>query len=147
MELLHTRTPTGYTTIELVVALCIIGILASTALLTYSHIRDGIAVNSATDEIVTILGTARQVARAQSRNTTILIKDDPATLSMILGDHQISAREIGSLYGVKLKTNRSSVTYAPNGFTTGVANFTLTISKGRAADTISMSRLGRVKRS
>jgi hypothetical protein len=48
--------------------------------------------------------------------------------------------------GLTMRTTRDSLAYAPSGLGYGAANLRVIVSRGRSADTITVSRLGRVAR-
>ena len=53
---------------------------------------------------------------------------------------------LGSSHGVMLSASRDSMAYAPNGLGYGAANLTIILRRGESAETIFVSRLGRVRR-
>ena len=55
-------------------------------------------------------------------------------------------REVGAAYGVRLWASRDSMTYDGRGLGFGAANLTVVARRGRAAETVFVSRLGRVRR-
>ena len=58
----------------------------------------------------------------------------------------ISHRRLGSSHGVSLSSSRDSMAYAPNGLGHGASNLTVVLRRGSAAETLFVSRLGRVRR-
>jgi hypothetical protein len=52
----------------------------------------------------------------------------------------------GADLGVTLEVSRDSVIYGPSGRGYGATNTTLIVRRGSAADTVTVSRLGRVRR-
>jgi hypothetical protein len=52
---------------------------------------------------------------------------------------------VGALYGVRLEPSRDSMAYAPSGLGWGGANLRVVVRRGAAADTVVVSRLGRVR--
>jgi 23S rRNA (cytidine1920-2'-O)/16S rRNA (cytidine1409-2'-O)-methyltransferase len=53
---------------------------------------------------------------------------------------------LGARYGIALSSTRDSIAYGPTGRGYGASNTTITIRRNGAADTIVVSRLGRVRR-
>jgi hypothetical protein len=49
------------------------------------------------------------------------------------------------VHGVRLAATRDSMTYYPDGLALGGANLSIVLSRGAAADTVIVSREGRVK--
>jgi hypothetical protein len=48
-------------------------------------------------------------------------------------------------HGVRLSASRDTMAYAPPGVGHGAANLRVILTRGRAADTVVVSRLGRVR--
>ena len=67
-------------------------------------------------------------------------------------DNTLGANDYGPLrsdlrdaHGVRLGATRLELRYTPNGLGYGASNTRLTIGRGRSADTVIVSRLGRVR--
>ena len=58
----------------------------------------------------------------------------------------VTERQLGQSHGVAILTTRDSMAYAPNGLGYGASNLSIVIRRGRVADTVVVSRLGRVRR-
>ena len=54
-------------------------------------------------------------------------------------------RELGQGYGVRLTATRDSMAFDAHGLGVGVANLSLVARRGRFADTLFVSRLGRLR--
>jgi hypothetical protein len=54
---------------------------------------------------------------------------------------------VGAAHGVTLRASRDTLTFAPTGLGHGASNTTIVVSRGRRADTLVVSRLGRVRAS
>ena len=54
-------------------------------------------------------------------------------------------RSLRTIYGVTLSTNRDSAVYDARGLGYGVSNLTVVIRRAALVDTLTMSRLGRVR--
>ena len=72
---------------------------------------------------------------------------DPArgVIVVHVGNDTVQLRELALAHGVTISSTRSSITYSPTGLGYGAANLTLTVARNLAADTIFVSRLGRVR--
>jgi hypothetical protein len=70
---------------------------------------------------------------------------EPGVISVVAGQESLIRRDLTARYGVTLAATRDSTAYAPNGHGFGAANLSLVIARGRVADTISISREGRVR--
>jgi Tfp pilus assembly protein FimT len=140
---MHSRS--GFTIVETTLVLALSSALAAIALPRDWSFVDRIEVRGAVTEIESMFSLARHTAIA--RGTQIALDIDAArkTVSIRSGIEMIVTREVGLAHGVELSTNRTSITYSPIGVGYGAANFSLIVSRGRAIDTVVVSRLGRVR--
>jgi prepilin-type N-terminal cleavage/methylation domain len=136
----------GFTLIEVVIVLTISAILATVTIPRAGRFIDGLEVRGATTEAMSLFSLARHYAIAHSAQATLDIDPLARTLSIKSLGQTITSRDIGAAHGVSIAANRTSITYSPIGVGFGAANFTMILAKGRAADTIVVSRLGRVRR-
>jgi len=136
----------GFTILETTVVLAIIAILSAIAIPRASGFIDGIEVRSAATEIEALFSTARHVAIARGAQATLDIDAGQGVMSLRVSTDTLQRRELGRAHGVVLRTTRPSITYSPTGVGYGAANLTLIVTRNMAADTIYVSRLGRVRR-
>ncbi len=139
----HLRT--GFTIIETTIVLAVAAVLMAIGLPRAWGFIDRIEVGGAVTEIESMFSLARHVAIARGQQVTLDIDVGARAISIRAGPDLIRTREVGAAHGVMLATNRTSITYSPIGVGYGASNFTLIVSRNRAADTIVVSRLGRVR--
>jgi prepilin-type N-terminal cleavage/methylation domain-containing protein len=139
------RARRGATLIELIIAVTIVSLLSAIALLRAGAFIDSIEVRGAVTEIQSMFSLARHVAIARGAQSVLEIDPAAGSVSIRSGADAIRVRPVGQAHGVLLSTNRTSMTYSPTGVGYGAANFSLVVSRGRIADTIVISRLGRVR--
>lgn len=133
----------AFTLLEVIVVCAIIGIIASIAAPRITHTLDSMAVEGAAREVVNGFALGR-LAALRYRGADVRL--DTASVSVQAGGHVVYERNVVSNHGVRLRSNTALVRYAATGLATGVSNGTVVISKGASADTIVISRLGRVRR-
>lgn len=136
----------GHTLIELAMALALIAILLSIAAPRLGTLRDRAAVRSATTELAAILASARRSAMLRSGSAMVIIDEYRSTASVIVGADTLLARAVGDELGVRLSATRDSVLYGPTGRGWGASNTSIVVTRGRWADTLFVSRLGRVRK-
>lgn len=136
----------GITLVELALAMVIVCLIAGLGVAGGRRLLDGMHVSAATGEAHTLFGVARQLAILGSRMVTLEIDTTGRRLVVRSGMEVLRVRELGQLHGVSLAATRSSTTYGASGIGYGASNLTLILRRGQAADTLTVSRLGRVRR-
>jgi Tfp pilus assembly protein PilE len=141
----HAALRPGLTLAELCLVLTIIGLMtliASRQLVLYI---DRAATRSAVAEAATVVVRARDEAIAQRSMTSVLIDTASAELQLVARGTPVSRAALGHAHGVTLSTTRDSLSFDVRGLGYGAANLTMVARRGRAAETLVVSRLGRVR--
>lgn len=135
----------AFTIIELLVAMALMAVLLAVAIPRTRAITDRSAVRNAARDSRHAFGFAQR--RAVNLGMHIAVWIDTGARTLVVGDAEGSmlTRALGTAYGVSLRSTRDSVAYTPLGLGWGASNLTLVLSRGEAADTVTLSRLGRVK--
>lgn len=133
----------AFTLLELVVVCAIIGIAASIAAPRVSRTLDSMAVEGAARDVVNTFALGRLAAL---RYGGADVRIDTLSLTVQAGAQVIIAHHVVKDHRVRLRSNTALVRYAATGLATGVSNGSVVVSRGAAADTIIVSRLGRVRR-
>lgn len=136
----------GTTFAELAVALAMIGVATGIAIPHFAAYRDRVATDAAAASTLALLSTARNAAVRRAMVTAVRFDTLGARVVVYAGRDTLANRPLGIVHGVSLQVSRDSIAYAPNGMGYGAANTRLVLSRGRAADTLTISRLGRVRR-
>lgn len=136
-------TRRGSTTIEQLVTMTILAITATIALVGGGPVLDAAAVEAATQEAATLFALARDHALATGTPTAVRI-DGPAQHLIVHAARDTIAIARFAESHVRIEASRDSMAYGPSGLGTGAANLRLTLTRGHRADTITVSRLGRV---
>lgn len=136
----------GTTVPELIVVLTVMGILAAMAITQTARLRDRMSVRAAAAEVVATFGVARRWSLSRAARTAVTIDTSNAAVTVRSYSDTITRRRLGSSHGVAISASRDSMAYAPNGLGYGAANLTIVLRRGTSADTIFVSRLGRVRR-
>ncbi|HJU88219.1 MAG TPA: GspH/FimT family pseudopilin [Gemmatimonadaceae bacterium] len=131
---------------ELVVVLALIGILALFARPAFGGLYDRSTVISATSELVAVIGTARQLAITEGRIVAVRLDAPAGRVVVFAGRDTFHVRGLRETHGVTLIASRDSIAFYPTGRGYGAANTSIIIERGTAADTVHVSRLGRVRR-
>ena len=136
---------TGLTLLELTIVLALVGVLAALVIPRSAAMLDRAKVTAATRETVTIFAVARHLAIQSSSRATVFIRQPQGRLLVRVGTDTAHQRDLSRRYGVTLDATQDSMSYHPTGIGYGVANLSVRIRRGNAADTVVVSRLGRVR--
>jgi Tfp pilus assembly protein PilE len=139
------RDRSGITLAELCLVISIIGLMtliASRQLVLY---LDRAAARSAVAEAASVVVRARDEAIAQRAMTTVRVDTSSAALELRARGVPISRTALGHAHGVRLSSNRDSLVFDVRGLGFGAANLTMVARRGSAAETLVVSRLGRVR--
>jgi hypothetical protein len=90
---------------------------------------------------------ARARDEALARHVVVGVRVDTGQATVVLRAHgdRIALYALGHAHGVSLSTTRDSIAFDARGLGYGAANLTLVARRGTAADTLVVSRLGRVR--
>lgn len=139
------RARSGFTIVETTVVLALSSALAAISLPRAWSFIDRVEVSGAVTEIESMFSLARHTAIARGEFVSVDMDAGRNTVSIRSGNETIRSREVGLAHGVTLSTNRATVSYSPIGVGYGAANLSLVVTRGRSADTVVVSRLGRVR--
>lgn len=136
----------GFTLLEVIMVLVVLGLLATLVTPRITSRLDRLAVEQATSEIATFYRAAR--FRAVTRSTRIRVEIGLDSLRAVFEGNtdSLSAQRSGpSRHGVGLRTTQRVLRIGPTGLGWGATNTTIVLTKGTAAESLTVSRLGRMK--
>lgn len=137
----------GFTVLELLIVICIAGLLVTFWVPRAIRLMDWIATERAVRDVTTALAVARHGAVLQSTRARLTIHSDSLLIDR-LGPQGWEPwwRRLGpASHGVTLKVSNPIVVFGPTGMGWGVSNTRIVLTRGSQAETITMSRVGRVK--
>lgn len=142
------RAAAGFALVELIVVLGVVAVLLLLAAPRWLRWQDQISVTRAAAELAQFYQTARYAAVVRATRVRIEFRPDTlvAVYERVAGDSAVLARPGPARYGVSLAVTRAAIRIGPTGLGYGGANTTLIVRRGAAADTLTTSRLGRLKR-
>jgi prepilin-type N-terminal cleavage/methylation domain-containing protein len=135
----------GLTLIELCLVLTIIGLVTTIAVRQLGLYLDRAAAHAAIVEAAAVVARARDEAVAQRIPASVRLDTVADALELRTGGITISRSALGRAHGVSLSTNRDSLAYDARGLGYGAANLTLVARRGGAAESLVVSRLGRLR--
>ena len=136
----------GTTLFEVSITIGILGIMVGMTFPRFGSYRDRVAVEAATTSTLSLLASARHAALRRAVTTAVHLDTAGAVILVVAGKDTIERRPLQQVHGVTLSTTRDSIAYSASGLGYGAANTQIVLRRGAAADTISVSRLGRARR-
>ena len=135
----------AFTIVELTVTICILGVLSAIAMPWAGELLDRVRVRGAVVEIESTFSGARHIAIARSAQTTVDIDTVAQAIYVSVGVDTLRKREIGADHGVQLSASRVRMSYSATGMGYGAANLSVFVRRNASADTVFVSRLGRLR--
>lgn len=136
----------GVTLAELLTVVTVASIVCAASFPRVSRLLDRIHVSGATTEIVSSLAVARHLAVMRGGRSSVRFDEARGWITVRVDRDTVRLRRLGDSHGVTIRASRDSLAYHPNGLGLGAANLSVIVRRGRAADTVFVSRLGRVRR-
>jgi type II secretory pathway pseudopilin PulG len=130
---------------ELMIVVTLVGILTGFALPQLLRGYDRMEARSAARETATAFFVGRASAVAAGRQANVVIDAPHAGLRVIRGGDTVLALPVGVRHGVAVAATRQSMIYTAAGLGYGGANLRVILSRGSAAETVLVSREGRVR--
>lgn len=121
------------------------GVLLSVA---FQRLRDALArhaVAAGTRDIAYLLSSARQVAATSVDGAAVAFDSASGRVRLEVRGRTVRTLDLTALRGVGLRASRDSLAYDSRGLGVGAANLTVVVTRGQVADTLVVSRLGRVR--
>jgi prepilin-type N-terminal cleavage/methylation domain-containing protein len=139
------RARHGHTLPELVVVLVVLLLATTIAAARWRALADRAGVRMAAADLASLLAEARDVALAGAQVVSARVDSADGSVTLRGGADTVARRALGALHGVRVAASRESVTYSPLGLGRGLANARYVLARGAAAETVWVSRLGRVR--
>ena len=135
----------AFTFLELTVVLTIAALLIALAVPRFADLRDAASVRGAMSELGAMFSAARQEAIARRAPVAVRVDAGVGVVELRAGGVRLARRALAATYGVTLTSTRDSTVYDPRGIGFGLSNLTVTVRRGGTVDSLTMSRLGRVR--
>jgi prepilin-type N-terminal cleavage/methylation domain-containing protein len=137
----------GVTLLEVIIVLAVIGLVVGISTPRWAKWSDRLATSRATRELVSFYVHARTSAIFRGSRVRLEFGSDTlrATFEGAV-DSVFLIRPGPRRHGASLEASRAMIRIYPNGMGRGAANTKLVIRRGSAAESLTTSRLGRLKR-
>jgi Tfp pilus assembly protein FimT len=131
--------------LELCVVMVIMAMLAALAAPRLTIASDRAKARAAVQDAGSLYSLGRRSAIARRALVAVVVDTTAGTITVRSGTRQIAREAVADRYGVRLQVTRDSMSYDPRGLGFGAANLSVIARRGRAAETLSVSRLGRAR--
>jgi prepilin-type N-terminal cleavage/methylation domain-containing protein len=135
----------AFTLVELLLVVVLMGVIMALAVPRFSAMRDGASVRAAMADLGADFSMARQSAITRRSSVAVVLDTASGTVELRSAARMMSRHTLGATYGIVLGSNRDSAVYDSRGLGYGVSNLTVTVRRGAIVDTLTMSRMGRVR--
>ncbi|HEX2250928.1 MAG TPA: GspH/FimT family pseudopilin [Gemmatimonadales bacterium] len=125
--------------------LAVVAILLGIAVPTLSRALDQIELEAATAHLVSAHHRARLMALTRAQVLTLAIDSSRLSIVPYAGAAPLWQAAGPAASGVRLAGSSRQFTFSPEGYTLGLSNASLLLTRGSSARTIVISRLGRVR--
>lgn len=136
----------GFTLTETLIVVAVLLIAVVIGVPRYTGLRDRLAVDGAASGVVRALVDARDAAMRLGTRAAVAIDSQAASLVVHVRADTLVRMPLHDLFGVTLSSSRDSIAYAATGLGYGASNARVIVRRGNAAETVSVSRTGRVLR-
>lgn len=135
----------AFTIFELTVTLCIMLVLSAIAMPWAGKLLDRVRVRGAVTEIEALFSGARHIAISRSAPSAVDIDTAGDIIRVSVGGETVRTRSIGLDHDVRIGATRLHMSYSPTGMGYGASNLSVFVRRSSAADTVFVSRLGRLR--
>ena len=130
---------------EIMVVVALVALLTGLVLPAFKRSFDRIHTRGAAQDVMTAFFTARASAIALGQESTVVLDARNARVLVVSRRDTLLWRQLGEEHGVVMTSTRDSMSFYPDGLGLGGANLRVIVTRGRATDTVIVSREGRAK--
>ena len=134
----------GTMLLELLLTMALLAIVAAVTVPGIVTTTDRLGAIGARHDVVLALWAARHAAITRGANASLVVDASAGRVQVVCAGDTVFARNVTAGRKATIAVTRDSITYAPTGLGYGAANTRIIVARGRWADTITTSRLGRV---
>ena len=139
-------TRAGYSYLELLVVVALLAALNALAIPRYLAFQHRLAARGAASLLTRALVDARHAAYRRGVRTAVRLDTASATVTVHAAADTLGQYRLYDIFGVALSASRDSMAYNSSGLGYGAANAQYIVMRGAAAETVTVSRVGRVRR-
>jgi prepilin-type N-terminal cleavage/methylation domain-containing protein len=138
----------GYSLLEMVIVLALLALAAAIALPPLARLLDAAAVNESAERYSVAHRTARRMAGTRGALARVELDSaaGTATLAVRVTRTRWDTLEVRPLGSARMSASQRTITFAPAGLGFGLSNSRIVFRRGLAAETLTVSRTGRLRR-
>ena len=138
----------GFSLLELMVVICIAAVLAGFGLPRAMRLLDWIVTDQAMRDVTTAIAVGRHGAVMQMTRARVTIAPDTLRIDRLstTGWETGWRRPGPASHGVLMEVSNPVVVFGPTGMGWGASNTKVVLRRGSQVETVTISRVGRVKR-
>ncbi len=136
----------GFTLIEQLWILLLSGTLLALGVAGGARLLDAAVVRASANDVADLFAVARDQAIASGARTAVRLDAANGRVLIHADADTMTRLDLRQLRAVQLSSTRDSMAYTPSGLGYGASNLRVVVSRGASADTVTVSRLGRVRR-
>lgn len=140
------RRRAGFTLVEQLWIMLLSGTLIAIGVAGGARLLDAAVVRASANDIADLFAVARDEAVASGARTAVRIDASTGRVVVHADVDTIARLDLRQQHAVQLTATRDSMAYTPSGLGYGAANLRVVVSRGASSDTVTVSRLGRVRR-
>ncbi|HWC72514.1 MAG TPA: prepilin-type N-terminal cleavage/methylation domain-containing protein [Gemmatimonadales bacterium] len=139
--------PKGFALIELVVVTCIAAILMAFWIPRAARLIDWLETERAVRDVTTALAVGRHGAVQQATRARVSFELDTIRIDRLEAQGWVPWwRTPGpASHGVQMDVSNKVIVFGPTGMAWGVSNTSIVLRRGSQSETITLSRVGRMK--
>jgi len=144
--------PRGFTLIEMVIVIVLIGALLAVAIPRLVGATDKTSVRSAKDAISALNAVAKSAAIQRGRTARLVLVSGSGTALVVAAkttgtgvDTVGKVENLNSRFGVSFTTTQDTISYSPRGIGSNPTGTTIIVSKGTFSDTVTVTAAGRLQ--
>lgn len=135
----------GLTLLEALIVLTVLGVLVGLALPRARGAAARRAVRAAVRDVALLLSAGRQIAATSAHGAAVAFDEGGGAVRLVVAGDTVRTLDLAAVHGVALEASRDSLAYDWRGLGVGAANLTVVVARPPAAETLYVSRLGRVR--
>lgn len=135
----------AHTLWELLASLTILSTIIAIATPPITHARDRATVRAAATTLRATLSSARNAALTRGAAALAIVDATIPAITVVVNRDTVLRHFLTGDFRSRLSASRDTIRFGPTGRAFGVSNSTLILRTGSAAETVTVSRVGRVR--